>query len=675
MNILKRYLRNAFGLTYVTEYNDKIMIGGINTKKLILDIKEIWGNVRAISLIFDEISWSSVVFEKFFAVDILYILQQITELKRRRSNLFRTKSALDGMRKHTWLKTLDMDHPDILDFTRLNRMFHKPFPHQWEALRAYNSSVPKMKLKGYLLGASPGAGKTIISLAVATSLDAKVIIAVVPKSLANTVWVGDIKTEFGEDTRVWSSAHNKPLTFNYKYYVFHYEALEKARELAKHISKKTSVIILDESHNFNEIKSQRTQNFINLCKESNCQHIIFASGTPIKAIGAEMIPLLKCIDGFFTDKAEEQFKKIYGMSAKRAVDILRHRLDLISYKIPATVFMKTEPPIVEEVLIKIPNGEKYSVENVQQEMRKYMEDRLAYFKKNMKKYEDDYEMCLAIYEKTIKTSEEKREFATYKRYVELIKYQYDPVELKQELAYANKFEKTKVRPILNPQQKVIFNTSKTVYKYVNLLVVGEALGKVLTKRRSECCCEMVRHSNINEIMEDADKKTIVFTSFVDALRAADEVVRKGGFVPTLVYGETNKNVSSIMAEFKQDETINPMIATIKSLSTGQTLIVANTIIFLDIPFRPHEIEQAVARAHRIGQTAQVRVYKFILDTGSVPNISNRAHDIMNRWKDQVAEIMGEAISDDTFEGIVKRLDMNPLNSVEKAVRMFKNVFR
>jgi len=279
-----------------------------------------------------------------------------------------------------------------------------------------------------------------------------------------------------------------------------------------------------------------------------------------------------------------------------------------------------------------------------------------------------------IFEKTIKTREARKQFERYVECVAAIVERYDPVALKEEIVYANQFENKTIIPTLDSKNKAKFREAKSVHKYVNLKVLGETLGNVLTKRRAECCCEMVKHSNLINIIEKADKKTIVFTSFVEALKVANEMVTKNGLSPILIYGETNKDVTRLIDDFKTNPGLNPLIATIKSLSVGQTLTQANVVVFLDYPFRVHEMEQAVARAFRIGQTATVYVYEFILDTVE-PNISSRAEEIMLRWKTSVGEILGTPnIGHKEVDGIVHRLQLNN-DPVDKAIRFFRNIFR
>jgi len=70
------------------------------------------------------------------------------------------------------------------------------------------------------------------------------------------------------------------------------------------------------------------------------------------------------------------------------------------------------------------------------------------------------------------------------------------------------------------------------------------------------------------------------------------------------------------------------------------MIEANTEIFLNSPFRPHEREQTIARVDRRGQDTQCRIFDYFLDTGDQPNISTRSKDIMKMAEEMVDAILG-----------------------------------
>jgi hypothetical protein len=67
---------------------------------------------------------------------------------------------------------------------------------------------------------------------------------------------------------------------------------------------------------------------------------------------------------------------------------------------------------------------------------------------------------------------------------------------------------------------------------------------------------------------------------------------------------------------------------------------ANVIIAIDLPYMAYELEQAIARIARLGQTRPCFFYYLTLDTGDKPNINSRNVDISKLNNDAVAEITG-----------------------------------
>ena len=133
---------------------------------------------------------------------------------------------------------------------------------------------------------------------------------------------------------------------------------------------------------------------------------------------------------------------------------------------------------------------------------------------------------------------------------------------------------------------------------------------------------------------------MVFTSFVDVLEDANNACKKQGLNPILVYGKTNNNLAGMIKTFETDKRVNPLIATFDSLSTAVPLVMADTMIMLNAPFRAYIQEQAISRIHRLNQDTQTKVYQCYLDTGNLANISSRSLDIMSWSQQQVEAITG-----------------------------------
>jgi len=82
----------------------------------------------------------------------------------------------------------------------------------------------------------------------------------------------------------------------------------------------------------------------------------------------------------------------------------------------------------------------------------------------------------------------------------------------------------------------------------------------------------------------------------------------------------------LMDRFNTDENLFLFILSTRSGGLGINLTGADTVIFYDSDFNPSQDAQAQDRAHRIGQTKEVNIYRLI-STGTVEeNILAKARE-------------------------------------------------
>jgi hypothetical protein len=410
------------------------------------------------------------------------------------------------------------------------------------------------------------------------------------------------------------------------------------------------VVILDESHNLTGDESLRTQMFIALCKNLKATDVIWSSGTPFKAMGQEVIPILHTIDPMFTADDEARYRKIYGRSAQRALDILRNRIGVISYRVEKGEVSTSRPKSIN-IDVEIPNGKRYTLDSIRAEMKNFVEERTKYYKKNMDDYEDIFDDCLKIHEKTLQTREQRNAFDEYRRNVKTIRKGYDPMTMGEIVKFCNIYEKKNILPTLPRDMAEKFKKAKGIVKYMALVVMGECLGAVLGKKRAECHAEMIPHIGIEKIIDEAQSKTVIFTSYVEVVKTAEAYLRGKGYNPIVVYSGPGMDLAKNVGTFGTDENVNPLITTYQSLSTGVPLIMANTSILINQPWRSFEKEQAEARTDRLGQLFSVEYYNTYLDTGKEPNISTRAKEIIEWSKQQVELLTGQEVAIDLTVGL------------------------
>lgn len=635
-------LNRMFGVSDVQEKNGKIIISGVSAQKLSSDIKKIWNTTKIANNLFTKVSWGQIEIPSFYAIELKFILEKMLETNTLLSNRKLLRNVVDGINQNTWVRGTLSEPKSWFNWSGLDIMSYKPLPHQLQFLQSYESVKVKYNLKGYLLAAAPGAGKTAISIWVSSLVNATKVIIVSPKAAIYNVWNKTLQVETRTPLNPWIAERDGRIDPSKKYHIFHYESLDAAVELAKifGISGEKTCVILDESHNLTDIKSLRTQRFLQVCMFSRSDDIIWASGTPIKALGAEAIPFIKSIDALFTREVEEVFRKMYGKDATRTLNILAHRIGIITHQTKKSEFM-SDKPIELPVPVKIPNSDRYLLSTISKTMVAFTEERMEYYKKNRETYQKTFDRITSNYRNTLRSENDINEFNQYLRDVKYLAGK--KFDNKLDAAYAmstNAYEKSKILPTCNSADKALFTEAKSVIKYTDLKVRGECLGRILTKERIQCHLDMLEHIDFSGLLYSVEKKTIIFTSYVSVVDKLSEKLTSEGMNILKVYGNTNSELPRIVQKFGSDDLINPLIATLQSLSTAVPMTMANGIVFLNNPWRSYERDQAIARAWRIGQDKPVFVHDVFLDTGKEPNISTRSIDILQWSKDQVDRIFG-----------------------------------
>ena len=432
------------------------------------------------------------------------------------------------------------------------------------------------------------------------------------------------------------------------------------------------VSVTGNCHSLNSHNSERSIQFRELVSKIDPIFCLWMSGTPIKALGTETMTMFATIDRLFDKSVYKSFLKVFGISGVYAISVMAHRLQLVRSEI------KTNGSGVEQythkVKVTLQNGADYTLKTISNKMIDYVKERKEYYQKNAKKYEDDFFRSIDVYISEVtrgrgNTALFRNELEDYLTKAKTLHNGYSPTDPKhkQYVLECNYYEDKVIIPRLPNDVKKVFRKAKSVYKYVELTIMGEALGNILGKARSRCNADMVKQlvtdakvisedgeiyqSNLPDLILNAQAKTIIFTDYVEVVKETEYQLKLKGFKPISIFGETTSgNGLALQTKiFKEDSEINPLITTYKTLSEAVPLTEANRVIFLNLPFRSGTYEQAVKRANRIGQTLDVDLFEVTLDTGEEPNISTRNEDILKWSEEQVALILGKKLPEENKE--------------------------
>ena len=449
------------------------------------------------------------------------------------------------------------------------------------------------------------------------------------------------------------------------------------------------VSVTGNCHAMNSHNSERSIQFRELNKKINPEFCLWMSGTPIKALGTETLTMFATIDKLFDKGVYQSFLKVFGVSGVYATSVMANRLQLVRSEI------KTRGSGVEQythkIKVSLKNGGDYTLKTISAKMIDYVKERKAYYQKNAKQYENDFFNAIETYRSRVvrgrgDTAIFRADLEDYLAKAKTLHEGYIPTDPKhkQYVLYCNYYEDKVIIPLLPNDVKKVFRKAKSVYKYVDLTIMGEALGNILGKSRSKCNADIVMQlvtdakvitedgetyqSNLPDIIRNAQAKTIIFTDYVEVVKETEYQLKLNGFNPISIFGETTAGNGLAMQTkvFKEKPEINPLITTFKTLSEAVPLTEANRVIFLNLPFRSGTYEQAVKRANRIGQTLDVDLFEVTLDTGEEPNISTRNEDILKWSEEQVALILGKKVDDEVNRDILKGLmTESPLETIVK----------
>ena len=110
-------------------------------------------------------------------------------------------------------------------------------------------------------------------------------------------------------------------------------------------------------------------------------------------------------------------------------------------------------------------------------------------------------------------------------------------------------------------------------------------------------------------------------------------VRLDGSVP-------QKKRQSLVHEFNTRADCRVFITT-NAGATGLNLQAANTVINVDLPWNPAILEQRIARAHRMGQTANVQVFVLVTEATIEENMLttlSAKHELFTAALDSESEV-------------------------------------
>ena len=185
-------------------------------------------------------------------------------------------------------------------------------------------------------------------------------------------------------------------------------------------------------------------------------------------------------------------------------------------------------------------------------------------------------------------------------------------------------------------------TSQEEEVYINTLYSGN----LMSVRRVSWNVEDLKYSSkanrLKEIVDDAredDRKVIVFSFFLDTLRAVCEVL--GDVCTEPVNGSVPPaRRQEIIDGFDKAPAGTVLPAQIQSGGTGLNIQSASVVVICEPQYKPSTENQAISRAYRMGQARNVLVYRLLCDD----SVDERILEILDRKQAEFDAFADESVA-------------------------------
>lgn len=191
--------------------------------------------------------------------------------------------------------------------------------------------------------------------------------------------------------------------------------------------------------------------------------------------------------------------------------------------------------------------------------------------------------------------------------------QYCELTDKQQELYLDFLEKTRDAVFAQVAEKGMSASQKTIFSALLRLRQICCHPSLLSEDLSQGVDESGKFEALQEMLEEIiseGHRILLFSQFVEMLKIMRRWLDRKGIRYEYLTGET-KDRETIVTRFNRDDSIPIFLISLKAGGTGLNLTGADYVIHYDPWWNPAAEDQATDRAHRIGQTKSVFVYRLI----------------------------------------------------------------
>lgn len=565
---------------------------------------------------------------EFFLPELYAMFKMLYEQTKRRDYY----EVCELITTNTWMRNINNEIK--VDGSPLNELKKPLMPHQINFItKEYFEAKIKMLFRGCLLGFDQGTGKTYTSLGLAWLLKKQTFVFCQDMAVFN--WVSEIKELIPGDPSIAVVGKSDP-SKDYDFVVCNYEKTSKALPFVR----RDVTMIIDETHNVRYLATNRAHDLIDFREKTNCVDIVPMSGTPVKGLAVELLPIVKLLDPRLDDTAQALFVKLFSKYRSFAYKILRYRLGFMIDRVMKEDVLTLPQKHYDSLKLKVANPDPYLMDTVKADMRTFTSERYRELVKDRKRYymqfDDVIDYCHD--QDVISWFEAFRTKRTLRNLVngDVIQNVEDPSFAHFQDVYMRCYNYLSRH---DKDKRALLKEARSATVGAIMKALGEAMGEVFMKRAVNVVIEILQENPqpIIKLIKDADKKVIFFTKSLKVVDFVNNWLNQNRIGCISITGET-ADVGEEIQKFKTYDDVDVLVATLQKLSTAVNLVVANTVLFLDLPYRSADFVQAQDRVYRLGQDTDVYIISMYLDTGSVPNLTTHTQEIL-QWSRDVTEAL------------------------------------
>lgn len=169
---------------------------------------------------------------------------------------------------------------------------------------------------------------------------------------------------------------------------------------------------------------------------------------------------------------------------------------------------------------------------------------------------------------------------------------------------------------------------------------------------------------LNDAFKTGRRKIIVFAIFKKTIKYLSIRLKKAGYKPVMIYGDSKINKFEVLNQFKFDDSIEVLLSS-EVGSEGLDMQFCNCLVNYDLPWNPMVVEQRIGRIDRFGQESpKVNIFNIVVIDTIVEDIFSRLLDRIGIFRHSIGDL--EAILDKELEQDGKRM------TIKEALKSIQN---